>query len=61
MDDVEQRRLAEQVADRLRALIKQFESLEGPAPEWVSVKLAWQGGKANELAVFLIPAAASDK
>jgi hypothetical protein len=39
MDDVE-RRLAEQMADRLRALIKQFESLEGPAPEWVGVKLA---------------------
>ena len=39
MDDRE-RQLAEQMADRLRALIKEFESLERPAPEWVSAKLA---------------------
>jgi hypothetical protein len=35
MDDRE-RRLAEQMADRLRDLIKEYESLERPAPEWVS-------------------------
>jgi hypothetical protein len=39
MDDVEWR-LAEQMADRLRALITEFESLKGPAPEWVGAKLA---------------------
>ena len=39
MDEVE-RRLPEQMADRLRALIKEFESLGPPVPEWVSAKLA---------------------
>ena len=39
MDEVE-RRLAEQMADRLRALIKEFESLGRPVPEWVSARLA---------------------
>jgi hypothetical protein len=38
--DHRERRLAEQMADRLRALIKEFEALEGPVPEWVSAKLA---------------------
>ena len=35
-----ERRLAEQMADRLRDLIKEFESLGRPAPEWVGAKLA---------------------
>jgi hypothetical protein len=39
MDDRE-RRLAEEMADRLRALIKEYESLGRPVPEWVSAKLA---------------------
>jgi hypothetical protein len=39
MDEVE-RRLAEQMTDRLRALIKEYESLERPAPDWVGAKLA---------------------
>jgi hypothetical protein len=39
MDDRE-RRLAEQMADHLRDLIKEFESLGPPVPEWVSARLA---------------------
>jgi hypothetical protein len=39
MDDRE-RRLAEQMADRLRDLIKEFQSLERPAPKRISAKLA---------------------
>jgi hypothetical protein len=48
MDEVE-RRLAEQMADRLRALIKEFESLERPVPEWVSAKLALTRGLLADL------------
>jgi hypothetical protein len=39
MDDRE-RRLAEQMADLLRALIKEYESLGQPVPEWISARLA---------------------
>ena len=39
MDDRE-RQLAEQMADRLRALIKECEALGRPAPEWLRAKLA---------------------
>jgi hypothetical protein len=41
MDDVE-RHLAEQMADRLRTRIEEFESLKvtGPEPEWVGAKVA---------------------
>jgi hypothetical protein len=39
MDDRE-RRSAEQMADHLRELIKEYESLGQPAPEWLKAKLA---------------------
>jgi hypothetical protein len=34
------RQLAEQMADRLRALIKEYQSLGRPVPEWLSARLA---------------------